>query len=134
MEAGRHTHTNTHTLSGGEMDRMTHSSGTSHLPPFSPPKTLSPSPASSRPPHTCHWGSLANPASPLRSGSSFFRHFPKRGEAETRPCQAGACRSAPPLALGAACSVWPQRQIAPEDGPGTAGRTPSVLGACLNEG
>ena len=70
---------------------------------------------------TCHWGSLTNPASPLRSGSSFFRHFPKRGEAETRPCEAGARGSAPPLALGAACSVWPQRQIAPEDGAGDSG-------------
>ena len=52
MEAGRHTHTHTHTHThrwwDGQSDpQLWHLSFT----PFSPPKTLTPNPASSKPPH-----------------------------------------------------------------------------------
>ena len=126
MEAGRHTHTHrhkhTHTHTGGEMDRVTHSPGTSRLPLSLPQRPSLPTqPPASLHTSTCHWGSFSNSASLLRSGSSCISHFPKRCEAETQHCEARARGSAPLLALGAACPVWPQRQITPEDGGGDSG-------------
>ena len=106
MEAERHTHTHTHTHTGGEMDRVTHSSGTSRLPLSLPQRPSLPTqPPASLHTSTCHWGSFSSSASLLRSGSSSISHFPKRCEAETQHCEARARGSAPLLALGAACPV-----------------------------